>query len=167
MAVLALVGCGSPNPSPSPPAAQVRGTEVSTQTRDSACSGDPLPLSGLECSIMRGGTYHVFDDTDDPRTTGAGEAVVHCDFTESATADGGWSVVGTCWGTRTIANDGGSWAGTFTGTTTWSSDAPAHVHNLDAVLLGAGGYEGLQYVEHVVAGADGPWPVVGEVQPAD
>jgi hypothetical protein len=171
--VLALAGCGSSGvpvaqvPVAQVPVAQVTGMEVLKRTRDGTCIGDPLPLSGCECHAWHDMAYTVYDDASDARVTGPGQVVVDCDFTESATPDGGWSVVGQCSGTRSITNDGGSWQGTFTGTTTWSSDSPVHVHNFDGVLRGEGDYAGLTYTDHVVNGADGPWPVVGEIGPAD
>ncbi len=145
------------------PTVEVTGTASLAQTRDGACSGDPLPRSGWECTTLRASGYSTVESSTDPRVDGHGEVVVNCDFTEVATAGDGWKVVGQCWGPDTLTNEGGTWEGTFTGTTVWSSDAPNHLHTMDMTYRGTGDYEGLQYAAHASGGDGGTWSVVGQV----
>ncbi|MFA9564164.1 MAG: hypothetical protein ACERLM_05605 [Acidimicrobiales bacterium] len=124
-------------------------------------SGPALPTAALEGTALRDSVHPITNEMSDERADGEQETTVNCDFVED-----GESVVGEGWGTLVLANAGGTWDGTFTGTTTWSVSEPDHVHVMDAIDSGAGGYDGLRLVTPY-EGTDSPWSITGRIEPAD
>jgi hypothetical protein len=74
--------------------------------------------------------------------------------------------VGQVSGTVVISNEGGTWEGTVSGTTTWTP-GDAHVHVLDAVYFGTGGYEGLRFVMTNQGVDPSDFTTSGRIEPAD
>ena len=64
-------------------------------------------------------------------------------------------------GTLELVNDGGTWVGDWTGEITASKN-----HIIDAVLVGTGEYEGLEYEVHW-EGVGDPWTVVGTIRDSE
>jgi hypothetical protein len=134
---------------------EVTGTSSCFQTVD----GETPP--GLTGPDFRNSVYSCSFDVSDDRMTGDAETVNNCDFSVD-----GETTVGNCWGTSVLQNDGGAWAGVFSGTTSWSDSEPTHIHEIDLVYLGAGGYDGLQFTG-TFTGADYPWAVTATIGSAE
>lgn len=102
--------------------------------RDSDGDFEPVEVTGTEvCS-----NFQCTDTMSDPRVSG--ESVINLENWDQTT--------GELVGTHELVNDGGSWKGSFAGIDDGADEAWA-----EAVLIGAGGYEGLQYRYRIEFGA--------------
>ena len=121
-----------------------------------ACSNgatDPVEVTGTTvCTqIASDGlkfTYNCEDQTSDPRVSGAWFATViykHLPPTPMS-------------GTLELVNEGGTWIGDWTGEITSTGN-----HIVDAVLVGTGEYEGLEYEMHW-EGVEYPWTITGTIR---
>ena len=125
---------------------------VVTACSDSAA--DPVEVTGTEvCRQINvfgftGIGYMCEDETSDPRVSGVAIATVVVMENEPPTAMSG---------IFELENDGGTWIGDWTGEITQSQ-----VHILDAVLVGTGEYEGLEYEVHW-EGVDYPLTITGTI----
>jgi len=137
---------------------QVTGQTSCTET-ENAWSGPALAsdVPGTSLDI----TYDCDYTLSDERVSGSGPGVFRVDVSVN-----GDTRVGQISGTVVIANEGGSWEGTVSGTTTWTP-GEAHVHVLDAVYSGAGGYEGLRFVMTNEGVLVSEFTTTGRIEPAE
>lgn len=102
--------------------------------RGSEGAFEPVEVTGISvCSDFR-----CTDTMSDPRVSGEG-------FVELENWD---QTTGELLGTYEVVNDGGAWKGPFAGIDDGATEAW-----IEAVLIGSGDYEGLQYLYRVEFGA--------------
>ena len=121
-------------------------------------SGPPL---GGAMGTSEEVSYDCAYTLSDERVSGTGPAVLRVDFSVD-----GDTTVGVISGTVVISNEGGTWEGTVSGTTTWTITDTAHMHVVDGVYLGSGGYEGLRFVM-TNEGTGFPFTSTGRIEPAE
>ena len=127
---------------------------VATACSDSA--PDPVEITGTEMCRQTAAdglsaSYDCDERTSDPRVSGVATATLVMEQ-EPPTAMSG---------TFELANDGGTWVGDWTGEITQS-----HNHIIDAVLVGTGEYEGLEYDVHW-EGMDQPFSITGTIRASE
>ena len=125
---------------------EVTGTEVCSERVISP--GEPRPFTPSDGSFA---FYECEDKTSDPRVSGVGDLTVVM-LNEPPTG---------MFGNFELVNDGGTWVGDWTGEITQSQN-----HIMDAVLVGTGEYEGLEYEEHW-EGVDQPLTITGTIRASE
>ncbi len=116
---------------------------------------EPVAVTGTEVCTPTGDEgdvqwYECQDTTSDERVSGALVVSVHLEHDPPTPMDG----------TIALTNDGGSWEGDWVGEITSGSN-----HIMEAVLIGTGGYEGLQYRVRW-EGVTEPLTIIGIIEPA-
>jgi len=149
-----LAGCGGDD-AVSEVTGQTSCVETQSTLNGPALASD-VPFTSVDI------TYDCYYTLSDERVSGSGPAVARVDMSVD-----GDTRVGQISGTVVISNEGGTWEGTVSGTTTWTTINPAHAHDMDAVYLGAGGYEGLRFVMTNEGVDMSDLTTTGRIEPAD
>jgi hypothetical protein len=124
-----------------------------------ACSdsaAEPVEVTGTEvCSQIASGvlsaSYECEDQTSDSRVSGTAAVTVVMEQAPPTAMSGIIELV----------NDGGTWVGDWTGEIT-----PSNNHIANAVLVGTGEYEGLEYDAHW-EGGDYPLTITGTIRASE
>lgn len=128
---------------------------VMTFTACSDGAADPVEVTGTEvCTEITSGltvSAECEDQTSDPRVSGTATVTGVLEQAPPTPMSGTYELV----------NEGGTWTGDWSGEITSTGN-----HIIDAVLVGTGEYEGLEYEVHW-EGVDYPWTITGTIRDSD